>query len=175
MLKNARGQAVTETILLSWIMIVFFAAAYQLFLANSTIFKSLTAVHHEVFRQGYEHNRFQYSEQNAYRPRPGSRAKTHAYVVWRPQDIPAVRMKVVGLFSRFGMPASVQIESTLNRDPSCPRCKTTQMGAGPAGPGTGLAGTGRLFAKVFRDLPRIVATPGFFRAWLPLVGDRWRG
>jgi hypothetical protein len=172
MIGNQRGQAVTETILLTWIMVVFFAAAYQLFLASHTIYQSLTVVHQDIFRQGYEHNRFQYSEQNRYRPRPRERARTHAYVIWRAQDFPEIRMPVVGLFARFGMPASMQIESTLNREPACPRCKTTQMGAGPAGPGTGLAGTGRLFLKVIRDLPRIVADPRFFPA---LLRDRWFG
>jgi hypothetical protein len=37
--RSQRGQATTETILLTWIMVVFFAAAYQMFVVNDSIYK----------------------------------------------------------------------------------------------------------------------------------------
>ncbi len=143
--RDQRGQALTETILLSWIMIVFFAAAYQLYLSSNTIYQSLAAVHQEMFRQGFAHNCPTHGSRCSYKTGP----TRHALVVWDSTTIPERQTPVLGLFARFGLgsPVRINISSHLSRGPGCIDCKKTQMGAGPAGPGTGFGGLGRLMHR----------------------------
>jgi hypothetical protein len=141
--RSQRGQATTETILLSWIMVVFFASMYQIFLVNHTIYRSLAAVHQQLFEQGFQHNCLDDNDFCRYKANP----HTHAYVVWRTQDIPEIQVQVVGLLGRFGLEDPLLLESNLNRG-ECPKCKKSQMGAGPEGPGDHVGGIPRFFSKV---------------------------
>jgi hypothetical protein len=180
--RSERGQAATETILISWIMVMFFAVMYQLFLVNHTIYRSVAAVHQQLFEQGFRHNcltdpdggvadilseLFDVLRRNPEKifeelekiiksggvlPGPGNNCRyqtnphTHAYVVWRKEDIPEIQVPVVGLMRRFGLSDPLLIESNLKRG-ECPTCKTTQMGAGPQGAGGHIAGLSRFFSK----------------------------
>ena len=172
----------SEAILITWIVIAFFAAAYQLFLANHTIYQTLTAVHQEIFRQGFEHNCFQHESRCTYRTDPS----THADVVWNARVIPEIQMPVVGLFARFqrsfgimnpvyesgGVLKGLAISNERSGAPGCPECKRTIMGAGPGGPGSGLTGTGRLFEKSVEAARRPIDNPS---AYLKALTDRWGG
>jgi hypothetical protein len=164
--RDQRGQAVTETILLSWIMIVFFAAAYQLYLSSNTIYQSLAAVHQEIFRQGFAHNCITHTPQCTYRTSP----TRHALVVWDAATIPERQTPVLNLFARFGLPSTLFVSSHLSRGPGCTNCKKTQMGAGPAGPGTGPGAILRLFQKSLAALREVGR-----RDFLPAFRDRFTG
>ncbi|HYB44184.1 MAG TPA: hypothetical protein VEL75_20580 [Candidatus Methylomirabilis sp.] len=204
-----RGQATTETILVTWIMVAFFATMYQLFLVNHTIYRSLAAVHQQVFEQGFPHNCldegagsgglpgqpssgenvFSLSKDRLHQLenllddlgqllgiRSGStetdfcRYQTdphaHAYVVWSAQDIPEIQVQVVGLLKTFGLTDDpLLIQSNLNRDGDCPTCKTTQMGAGPEGPGDHVEGLARFFAKAAWAVGWSVSNLGNILQW----------
>lgn len=126
--RGERGQAVTETILLTWVMLVFFAAAYQIFMVNETIFRSMSAVHAEMFRQAFQHNCFQKGAKCRFN------VDKHAQPIWRMQDFPEIRIPSVALFGQFGLPGTLYIESNqFPPEPAkgCPRpCKRTRTGAG---------------------------------------------
>ena len=138
--RTARGTAVTETIILTWIMLVFFAAAYQMFIVNETIYRSLTAVHSQLMRDGFEHNCYQ-AEDKCWHD-----TDKHAHVIWRERDgsgtldIPEIRIIAVKMFQPFGLTKSVLIQSNVrgaepSKGCSVP-CKKTKMGAGAGGPST---------------------------------------
>jgi hypothetical protein len=147
-----RGQAATETLLLTLLMVVFFASTYQLFLANHSIYRTLAATHQQLFEEGFAHNcavggdNSIFSEadipgliQEVMRllglpPISGSatacryqKNPAHATVVWNDQDFPEIHIQVVGLLKRHGL-----------SDPLFLEPRTVQMGAGPEGPGDGL-------------------------------------
>ena len=48
-LRGERGTAVTETLMLTWILILFVAAALQLFRVNQAIYLSVTSAHTQMF------------------------------------------------------------------------------------------------------------------------------
>jgi hypothetical protein len=140
MSKNSRGQAAIETILLTFVLITFVAAAYQIFQVNQTIYRSLTAVHQQLFERAFERN---CSESRAddgceYSQDPVSEGLggTTTRVVWSPTEIPEIMIPVVGMFGKQGL-ANEQPRLWSNRpdaggEDGCPGlpCKTTRVGAG---------------------------------------------
>jgi hypothetical protein len=133
-IRPAGGQAFTETILLTWLMIALFAAVYQMFLVNQTIYRSMTAVEQKIFALAFARNKpdAQYTTDQT------SDGELGARVIWRPADIPEVAIPIVGMFSgAFALagvdPASLRLSSNARTgDDDCPGrpCKRTKMGSG---------------------------------------------
>lgn len=123
---NERGQAVTETILLTWVMLVFFAAAYQMFIVNESIYRAMTAVEAEAFSRAFQHNCYKKGNNCRFD------VDGHAMPKWNEQTFPEVRIRTVSFFSKFGMPNRVLIASNQWMvEPDCPQpCKRTSFGAG---------------------------------------------
>lgn len=127
-LRSERGQAVTETLMISWVLIVFIAAAHQLFLVNETIFRSMTAVHQALFRETFRHNCYQDREDCTYDGGDG-RVK----IIWDPAVFPEIHIRRVGLFARFGMRSGMRITSNSPMhlfSLTCRDCKRTRLAAG---------------------------------------------
>ena len=148
-----RGQALIETMLLTWLMIAFFAAVYQMFQVNQTIYRSMTAVQQKIFGLAFERNQ----KDTEYDTDTGARA------IWRPSEIPEVVIPTVGMFSdAYALagvdPSSLRLSSNARTDDDdCPGlpCKRTKMGSGNyREPWAGLT-----------DLPGIVADPEFWNAY----------
>ena len=116
--SDERGQAMVETLLLSWLLIVFIAAAYQIFMANETIFRSLAAVHQMLFTQAFENNCADKGTAEC-RYTSGDRNR----VTWSPNHVPEVRIPVVGLFQDYGLPSPLELRSLAG-------FKETKVGAG---------------------------------------------
>ncbi len=126
--RSERGQAVTETLMVSWILIVFIAAAHQVFLVNETIFRSITAVHQDIFKTAYRHNCANAREECTY---DGGDLKAKS--IWTPDAIPEIQITRVGMFRRYGMSGNLRLTSNspLNiGSMMCPDCKRTKLGAG---------------------------------------------
>jgi hypothetical protein len=156
--NDERGQAMTETLLLTWILLIFIAAIYQLFLVNQSVFASLTAVHTRLFEQAFARNcsdddpRCEYTTDNQ-----GAGAR----VIWTPTTIPEINIPIVGLF-KDSLPQGLRLESRRygigGFDHACPDrpCKRTKLGSGTyKGPLQGLW-----------ELPGIVAGDGFLSGYL---------
>jgi hypothetical protein len=137
-----RGQAAVEMILLTFVLITFVAAAYQMFFVNRTVFRSLTAVHQQLFERAFDRNCFESRpdrscEYSQDAPAEGF-AGVAAGVVWSPEEIPEVMIPVVGLFRAYGLGDEGGLRVSSNRpelaggDPICPGlpCKRTRIGAG---------------------------------------------
>ncbi|MAG69738.1 MAG: hypothetical protein CL471_05495 [Acidobacteria bacterium] len=119
--RNERGQALTETLLLSWLVLVLMAAAYQIFIVNETIFRSITAVHQQLFERAFENNCYsQATVKCAYD------SNFRNLVIWRPEDIPEVEIPVVGIFEEFGLVAPRRLSSNVWSD----GLKRTKVAAG---------------------------------------------
>lgn len=145
--RSSRGTAVTETIILTWIMLVFFAVAYQMFIVNETIYRSLTAVHSQLMNDGFKHNCYKadpdcWNDKDVDNPDDGD----NAHVIWREHDghntldIPEIRIIAVKMFQPFGLTKSVLIQSNVRgaepaKGCNVP-CKKTKMVAGAGGPST---------------------------------------
>lgn len=125
---SERGQAVSETLMLSWMLIVFIAAAHQVFLMNETIFRSITAVHQDIFKTAYRHNCARSREECTY-----DGGDLRAKAIWTPDAIPEIAITRVGMFRRYGMRGDLRLTSNspLNIGSlMCPDCKRTKLGAG---------------------------------------------
>lgn len=157
-LRDQRGQAMTETILLIWILLVFIAAIYQLFLVNHTVYSSLAVVHTRLFEQAFDRNCAEPSDDCKYTTDDRGRG---ARVVWSPQAVPEVVVPVVGMFDR-AMPDGLRLESVRygrgGFDHACPGrpCKRTKVGSG----------TYKNPLAALVELPAIVAGDGFLEAYL---------
>jgi hypothetical protein len=175
-LRSERGTSVTETILLTWLLLVFIAAALQIFIMNESLFRSLTATHAQMLTDGFKHNHWEYDggtwdsdctggidSWNTYN------TDEHAKEIWRYQDFPEIRVPVLGMFQAWATSASfhgsgsnerIDIQSNvrgLEPDKGCglSPCKKIKMAAGPAGP----TDEGGPFWS------RPVYLPGIFRLW----------
>ncbi len=115
---SARGQATTETLFLTILLVALFASAYQVFLANRAVFRTMAAVHHEVFQQAF--TIYNCSEGRAECEYDGGDA--HINVAWTDSRFASVRVPVIGFF-RPGL-ADLQIRRP-DGDP-----KRTRMAAG---------------------------------------------
>ena len=133
MRTSERGQATTETILLTWILLLFIAGTYQVFLMNETIFRSMTAVHSDLFKQAFSRNCYEGQAKCKYTTDTGAR------VIWNINDIPEARIPIVGLFRRLALlnPNEQNMILYSNypnraREPLCYNrpCKRTKLGSG---------------------------------------------
>jgi hypothetical protein len=127
--RSERGQAVTETMMLTWLLLVFFAATYQVFLVNQSVTRSIMAVHQELFRKAFSGNC--YSDSNAVCRYNSDKT---ANISWSRQQFPEVRIRIVRLFEKWGLPANLVIRS--NARPPDPLkgcdvpCKHTKLSTG---------------------------------------------
>jgi hypothetical protein len=147
-MRSDRGTSVTETILLTWLLIVFFAAALQIFVMNESLYRTVTAAHAKMFEFGFQHNHWEYDGDdgdwcvtndddywNTYN------TDEHAKVILNRQDFPEIQVQVLGMFRWWGGKQTVDIHSNYPgrvAEPAkgCPDypCKKLKMAAGPAGP-----------------------------------------
>ena len=122
------GQAVTETMLLTWLLLVFFAATYQVFLVDQAVTRSMMAVHQELFSKAFSGNC--YNDNNSCRYNSDKTAN----ITWNKTKFPEVRIRIVRLFERWGMPSDLVIRS--NNRPADPLkgcdvpCKHTKLSTG---------------------------------------------
>lgn len=132
-MRAERGQATTETILLTWIILMFFAAIYQTYLVNQTIYRSMTAAHALLFDVAFEHNCADDDSDCEYN------SDEHAKVIWNPNDIPEVTVPVVRMFTQWGLDAGGDLRLYSNypgrvAEPAkgcfVTPCKKTKAGAG---------------------------------------------
>jgi hypothetical protein len=121
--QNDRGQATIETLLLSWIVIALFAAVYQLFLVNESIYRATTAAHHQVFDRGFARNKpdCDYTTDQADNCAPSAR------VIWAAEDgVPESSVPILPIFRRFGLTDHIELRSNVRADGR----KRTKMGSG---------------------------------------------
>jgi hypothetical protein len=139
--RSESGQSVTETMLLTWLMLVFFAAALQIFIMNESLFRSLTTTHAAMFQEAFKHNGWKNQDRYKYN------TDTNAKIIWNFQDYPEIRVQVLGMFSAWANQAgfkgnsggtTIDIQSNVRGpepDKGCSTpCKKIKMGAGAAGP-----------------------------------------
>jgi hypothetical protein len=145
-LRTDAGTSVTETMLLTWLILVFVAAALQIFIMNESLFRSLTATHAQMMQDGFKHNHWQYDagtwdndcfssfdSWNTYN------TDEHAKEIWRYTDFPEIRVQTLGMFRWWGGPQYVETWSIYpgragEADCGGRPCKRIKMGAGAAGP-----------------------------------------
>lgn len=135
-LSHERGTAVTETLLLTWILIVFVAASFQLFRVNQAIYASITTAHMLMFEGAWDANCYHKSNKCIYN------SDGHAQVKWKPEKMPEVVVQPVGLFHDY-LPESMQLQAWP--DAATKRAdgiKRTRMGAGAYYPICGCASLG---------------------------------
>lgn len=116
--------------MLTWIVLVFFAAIYQFHLVNQAIYRSMTAVHATLFELAMRHNCADEDNEDCEHD-----TDRNANVVWNPTDFPEVRVPVVRLFQQWDLGAGDAPRLySLRVDPEggCvgTPCKRTTMGAG---------------------------------------------
>ena len=117
--------------MLSWVLVVFIAAIYQVFLVNQAVFNSIAAVHQHVFSLAFERNCAEAELRCTY-TRDAGGPEGGAGVIWTPHDVPEVQIPVVGMF-REGLPRGFRISSNAAAyDAACPDlpCKRTKVGSG---------------------------------------------
>jgi hypothetical protein len=154
-----RGQAFIEAMLLIWLMIAFFAAVYQIFQVNQTIYRSMTAVQQKIFGLAFARNQ----KDSEYTTDTTSGGKLGARVIWRSAEIPEVAIQTVGMFSHgyalAGVdPSSLRLSSNARtNDDDCPGlpCKRTKMGSGNYKEPWG----------ALAEIPGIVSDPEFWNAY----------
>lgn len=93
-LRDQRGTAVTETLMLTWIIIVFVAASLQLFRVNQALYSSITSAHTQMFNGAWVANCFNKTARCIYN------SDGHAQVRWHPRNMPEVYVQTVGMFRR---------------------------------------------------------------------------
>jgi hypothetical protein len=121
--RSERGQAITETMLVTWLLIVFIAMAWQMFIVNDTIFRSITGAHQEVFDRAQLRNCFTRGSQGC---TYGTNVNgTAARVIWDRPQIPEAFIPIVGMFQPV-LGQNVQLKSIYRPDGR----KRTIMGSG---------------------------------------------
>lgn len=162
-----RGTATTEVILLSWIMVFFFAAAFQLFLVNQGIVRAITAAHYEHFWEAFEqdggHN-CAHGEDCYY-----DGGATRSRLTWNPNKrLPEAEIPVIGMFkSALGSKIRIiSINPTSVTDECDPECKRTKMAVGTDFDGGVLAYLGMLAPM----LPDLLATAAGQADYQDLLG-----
>ena len=97
--RNERGTAVTETLMLTWIIIVFVASSLQLFRVNQAIYLSITTAHMMMFEGAWDANCYNKSSKCIYN------SDGPAQVKWKPDKMPEISVATVGMFaSRLTQP-----------------------------------------------------------------------
>jgi hypothetical protein len=137
------GQAFTETMLVSWLFLIFIAAMWQLFIVNDTIFRSIVAAHAIVFKQGYARN----TDSTGY-------DREQVVAIWSRPDMPEAEIPVINMFSAAVGKSSVKINSIVESD----RKKRTRMGSGTAGP-QGLGGVFDYFIHLGEMAAEVASHP----------------
>ncbi len=123
-LRDDRGTAVTETLMLTWLLIVFVAATLQLFRVNQAIYSSVTSAHMQMFNGAWNANCFNKSARCIYN------SDLHAQVRWHPNNMPEVFVQTVGMFRRQ-LTGQLQIRAWSGAvTPRADGYKRTRMGAG---------------------------------------------
>jgi hypothetical protein len=123
------GQAVTETMLLTWLLLVFFAATYQVFLVNQSLTRSMMAVHQELFSKAFSGNC--YSKGNGVCRYNSDKT---ANITWSKTKFPEIKIRIVRLFERWGLQSDLVVRSN-NRPPDPLKgcdvpCKHTKLSTG---------------------------------------------
>ena len=123
-LRGERGTAVTETLMLTWIIILFVAAALQLFRVNQGLYSSIVSAHMQMFNGAWRANCFNKSARCIFN------SDLHAQVRWDGDKMPEIYVATVGMFRRQ-LTEQLQIRAwpgaaTPRRD----GYKRTRMGAG---------------------------------------------
>ena len=137
---SARGQATTETILLTWIILMFWAAVYQVFLVNQSVFRSMTSVHSEMFQAAKQGNCYDDGDDKC----KYNSSKT-ANVIWSLTNFPEIRIRTVHWFSdpTWGIADGLLVHSDAHAakpDKGCSiPCKQTKMAVGTYWPIMGCA------------------------------------
>jgi hypothetical protein len=149
-LRGQRGTAVTETLLLTWIIIVFVAASLQMFRVNQAIYSSITTAHMLMFEGAWDANCFKRSNKCIFN------SDGHAQVKWTPIKMPEVLVERVGMFASR-LPGSLRLTAwsgaaTKRAD----GYKRTRMGAGTYYPICQCAGFGGCMVSL-----KSVSGPGF--------------
>jgi hypothetical protein len=141
-LRRQHGQAVIETMLWTWTLILLIAAAYQVHRINQSIFSSITAAHYLVFQKAYQRNCYQDSAQCKYTSDKNNTNPSAARVIWRPNVMPEVNIPVLNMFRSYALESDLRISSDrYTSERSCPGkpCKATKVGSGAyLGPWEGL-------------------------------------
>ena len=149
--RSARGQATIETLVLTSILVLFVAAAYQLHTVNQSLYKALTASHQLLFQRAFARNCADHTSACEYSQDPGSEGLDgpDPRVIWDGMyGLPERGIPVTGTFMIPAM-GSMILEGkglslpqiTSNRsdwgpkgdgDYLCPGqpCKRTRVGAG---------------------------------------------
>jgi hypothetical protein len=123
-LLNERGTAVTETIMLTWIIIVFVAASLQLFRVNQALYSSITTAHWMMFEGAWAANCYDKSNKCIYN------SDGHAQVKWSPEKMPEVLVERIGMFASR-LPANMRLRAWSGAaTPRADGIKRTRMGAG---------------------------------------------
>lgn len=135
-LRSERGTAVTETLMLTWIIIVFVAGSLQLFRVNQALYSSITAAHTLMFEGAWEANCFNKSNKCIYN------SDGHAQVKWTTNKIPEIVVAKIGMFASR-LTGTLQLKAwdgaaTKRAD----GYKRTRMGAGTYYPICQCAGFG---------------------------------
>ena len=130
MFRRDAGQATTELLLCSWVILFFMAAAIQLFKVDRAVFKSLTEAHATHFEEAFsKHNCYEDREDCTY---DGGAVRTR--VEWDPSTMPAVAAPIIGLFqSELGTEYLIRNDNPAMFTTACPtwqQCKRTKMAAG---------------------------------------------
>ena len=123
-LRDQRGTAVTETLMLTWIIIMFIASALQLFRVNQGLYSAITSAHMQMFNGAFKANCYNRSAKCVYN------SDLHAQVRWHPTNMPEVYVTTIGMFrSRLG--TSLMIKAWPGAmTPRTDGYKRTRMGAG---------------------------------------------
>lgn len=122
--RGERGTAVTETLMLTWILIMFVAGAFQMFRVNQAIYSSVVSAHMQMFNGAWAHNCYDKSARCIFN------SDLHAQVRWHPTNMPEVLVSTVGMF-RSQLAGELRLRAwpgavTPRRD----GYKRTRMGAG---------------------------------------------
>jgi len=129
MLRNRSGQATIETMLLAGIGVVFIASAFQIYLVNRTVNRTLAQVHSRMLQSAYDYNNDGVTyDREVVKVIWG---ENHAFDQLRP---PTLGMFKKDLDSDDFRIYSHWVEQHGDPDPSCnqasPPCKRTKAGGG---------------------------------------------
>lgn len=110
--------------MLTWIVIVFVAASFQLFRVNQAIYSSIAIAHTKMFDGAWLANCFNKANRCIYN------SDGHAQVRWDPTNMPEVRVPVVGMF-RSRLVGQLRLQAWPGAaSPRRDGMKRTRMGAG---------------------------------------------
>lgn len=146
--RGAAGQAVTETLLLTWLILVFIAAALQIFIMNESMTRAVTAAHADIFKNAFKHNGWRYTGPTwdvCVTPEDkydyNYNVDDHAKAILNFDTYPEIRVPMLGMFRGYGAPGVMDIHSNYPGRPLEPSkgcaeypCKKLRTGAGAAGP-----------------------------------------